>query len=460
MIKTLRYIITVCMVTIASASLMAQHNSVQLPGGVTEKDTNNAASESISVLNAGENIDDKIKDNIFIKVVVSKTHCYIGEPVLVTYKLYTRLHSQSKVIDQPTFNGCSVIEMTTDDLFPEQEIINNKNYKAYIIRKVQLIPLQAGIISLSRSSVENSISFFQNVTDALYEKNPITKKVILSNEPLNIQVNELPVKNKPADFNNAIGDFTISTKVLKQTDTVNENNSLQIIIKGRGNFQNVDLPIVHWPNSIEHFEATNDETIDDLSFPSTGKKIFTIPFVIKQEGSITIPAITFSYFNPTQQQYVNVSSTPITIAAKPAQNKFGIDVSKISNGVSNYKYLWIIVGLALIVGLLLWLGYRKKNNDTTISNEPTDKKKAGNIAIIEPVNYTEKINELLLEEDDAQFLSKAKLLVTTALQHEKDVAKNEQLRNIVTQCDEALYSSINKEHSRDQILIALEKNLC
>ena len=43
------------------------------------------------VLKKGENVSDKINKNIFIKVEVNKHACYVGEPVIVSYKLYTRL---------------------------------------------------------------------------------------------------------------------------------------------------------------------------------------------------------------------------------------------------------------------------------------------------------------------------------------------------------------------------------
>src|SRR5436190_5878290 len=38
------------------------------------------------ILKKGENITDKINKNIFIRVDASKTSCYVGEPIMVTYK--------------------------------------------------------------------------------------------------------------------------------------------------------------------------------------------------------------------------------------------------------------------------------------------------------------------------------------------------------------------------------------
>jgi hypothetical protein len=35
----------------------------------------------------GEDINDKIRKNLFVKVLVSKTNCFVGEPIVATYKL-------------------------------------------------------------------------------------------------------------------------------------------------------------------------------------------------------------------------------------------------------------------------------------------------------------------------------------------------------------------------------------
>jgi len=61
------------------------------------------------ILKDGENIPKKINKNIFIKVISDKTTCSVGEPIIVTYKLYTRLKAESNVTKSPSFNGFSVI---------------------------------------------------------------------------------------------------------------------------------------------------------------------------------------------------------------------------------------------------------------------------------------------------------------------------------------------------------------
>lgn len=69
------------------------------------------SSYSDYILRKGENPADKIKKNMLVRVEVDKNACYVGEPVVVTYKLYTRLKSESNMVKTPSFNGFSVLDM-------------------------------------------------------------------------------------------------------------------------------------------------------------------------------------------------------------------------------------------------------------------------------------------------------------------------------------------------------------
>ena len=92
------------------------------------------------VVKPGENVGDKIRRNFFIRVDVSKTECYLGEPIVATYKLYARLRSDSRVTRHPSLNGFSVYDMIdpSDDRVSVEKF-NGKNFSVHIIRKTQLI---------------------------------------------------------------------------------------------------------------------------------------------------------------------------------------------------------------------------------------------------------------------------------------------------------------------------------
>ncbi len=426
---------------------MAQ-NSVQLPGGVQLYD------DSYNVpylLKANEDVALTIKKNVFVRVSVSKTACFIGEPILVVYKLFTRLRSESKLVKQPEFSGCSVIEMTTNDLMAEMEIIDGKAYKSYIIRKVQLVPLQEGNLTLGTAQVENTISFFKTLNEANNDAPALTKTVTLGNAPLAIKVKPLPTEKQPDNFKNTVGNFSILAKVNKLTDTANDNNNLEITIEGKGNFQNLVCPTINWPNSIEHFDSDNSESIDRLNFPINGSKKFTIPFICKKEGKTIIPAITFSFFNAETKQYKTIATDSITINVLPAAGK--IDTSKLQAEVGNGKYILIVPCIAVIVGFILWLTFFKKSDKQEVIIRAVVEEKSEPIIAKTDV---EKLNDLLLIEDDKPYFQEAKIIALELLENEADTIKKIELQNLINACNETLYAD-NQNLTREMVFEKLEQ---
>ncbi len=406
--------------------------------------------ERSSVLMPWDDADKRIKENIFVKVIASKKICFVGEPLLVTYKLFTRLQSHSKIIDAPAFSGCSVIEMTTNDLKEEKEIINGKLFKTFVIRKVQVLPLQEGPLTLGEVAVDNNINFYQTTNGRLARTE---KQARLVNAPLVITVKPLPTDSTKPTISAVIGKFFMIGKVAKSVDTANDNNSLELIITGSGNFMNMSCPSVQWPNGIQAYEPKVTEMLDKLAFPVLGEKKFIIPFTCKHQGQFSIPAISFTYFDADSGRYV--SSTIDSIQLKVLAEVPIIDPEKVSDGITNIKYLWIIPVIAAIVGLILiYFSYKKRNkfNPTTIIanyEKVIDKKNA----IAESrVIYHEKLALLALNKNETNFYKDAKELATYLLQSNINDDKK-QLNEVIALCNEALYAF--RDSDREHILTIL-----
>lgn len=403
--------------------------------------------------------------NIFVKAFLSKSSCVVNEPVLVTYKFYTRLNGQSKVSQLPTFTGCSVQEMTTENTFPELEEINGKTFKSYIVRKVQLYPLHAGDIALGSASVENIFSIYNPETTLEDYRNGTggrqNKTVIVSSDPVTIHVSDFPEKNRPTNFDGAVGSFTIKAMVNKRNDTANENNSLQILIEGEGGFQNVSCPIIAWPKNIEAFEATTTEMVNKVVYPATGGKSFDIPFVAKVKGKFTIPAISFSFYDMQTHEYKTISTEDITINVAEAKAN-NIDPTKVHADITNFRYIWIVPAIALLAGIGWWLRFgRTKQPMPQQMIAAADKMiEAETIKEIERETIKEqtdvaKLNKLLLTDNDIEFFKQAKLFCQELLLKQTDATKKSSLETLINECNAVLYAS-STAISKDEMLRKLE----
>ena len=419
----------------------------QSSGSTDHSNISDAEIERASILLPSEDINKRIKQNMFVKVVTNKKACYVGEPLLVTYKLFTRLQSHSKVVDAPTFTGCSVVEMTTNDLKEEDEVVNGKVYKTYVIRKVQLFPLQEGLLQLGKATLENDVELYQQTTEGY--KN-ISQKIELKNDSVTLQVNPLPSDSEKHMFTGVVGKFFILAKVTKTIDTANDNNSLELKITGSGNFMNMVCPTIVWPANIQGYEPQASEILDKLSFPVLGEKKFIIPFTCKKVGDAVIPPITFTYFDADAKNFISVQSDSIHITVKPEIPL--IDSTKLSPEITNINYLWIIPIIASIVGLVFLYYSLRKRKVITKSSVSESKENSSNKENL--TNYNEKLATLLMLDDNKVFYSEAKLLASHLKESSLTESDMQVLNSIISLCNEALYAPVNA--NKDYIITTLQ----
>jgi hypothetical protein len=287
------------------------------------------------ILKPGEDVNDKIRKNLFVKVQVDKNSCFVGEPIVCTYKLYSRLSSESRVTKRPSLNGFSVYDMVDPGSDPVSvEKLNGKAFTVHIIRKTQLIPLQAGNIDLDPVEVENTVHFvkgggrqetrrgsIRDMLDQMMDDNnlgpEVDERVTLDTKPVTITVKPLP-ENKPANYNGAVGNFSIETSLANRSVAAQDEATLHVVVKGKGNLPVLAAPTIAWPSGFEAFEPTAKEDVNKTVAPMSGSKSFDYVFIPRTPGHYTLPAVSFSYFDPSSQTYKSAEGQPQDLQVTPA----------------------------------------------------------------------------------------------------------------------------------------------
>lgn len=351
------------------------------------------------ILKKGENPAEKINKNMFVRAEVDKSSCYVGEPVVATFKLYTRLKSESNMIKNPSFNGFSVIDLQQpNDMNYQIEKFNGREYNVYILRKVQLYPLLPGNLDLGITQIENNVHFIKaayaneqrdvfndllrDFADAVIPADAMEDhKVILQNKPLSIMVKPLPELNKPVNFKGAVGKFEIEAKVEKDRFTTDDAGKLAILISGQGNLQMINAPEIKWPEGIEGFDSKATDNLYKTTVPVSGRKIFEFPFTASQVGNYIIPAVEFVFFDSHDAAYKTVSTKPITITVakgtgKPKNiittDKYAPSDNFLTRFFSNRLRVVSVIAALIIICLIVWLkidGKQEKKSAETIIEE-------------------------------------------------------------------------------------------
>ena len=327
-----------------------------------------------SFLQPGESIAQKIQQNLYLSARLSKTVCYVGEPIQAEYAAYSRLNAESQVQRRPAFTGFSVLDMVADYAQPPGvEAVKGIPFYKHIIRKVQLFPLQAGSYAMDNAEVESVVHFrkpadrnmpIQELKRLLDPRSvgpvttvPYRHRVLLRSPEMQVTVLPLPENGQPASFSGAVGNFTITSVM----DTGKENR-LAVTISGWGNFPLITAPEIRMPAGLQAVPAGTAEQVSAELFPLNGSKTFYWDLIYAAAASYTIPPISFSYFDPANKRYQSIQTMPLTVtispAALPVNTLPGETEAPADTTALRYIGFGLVIALVLIV-LLVQLFRRK-----------------------------------------------------------------------------------------------------
>ncbi len=340
-------------------------------------------------LRPGEDPYEKIRNNLFVKVMVDKHNCYVGQPVVATFKLYSRLESSSDIVKNPGFYGFTVFDMINlNDRQISSEIINGKTFDVHTIRKMQLYPLREGNFSVDAMEVKNTVEFSrsvvnkkteQQIAEGVLKENTYTPEegsevfeTTIRTTPIAIKVKGAPLKNRPDSFNGATGHFAVNARILKDHLARNEEGILEIIVSGQGNFTQLAAPGIKWPSGIEGFEPTITEKLDRFSVPLAGNKIFHYGFLSSRQGEYEIPSIQFAYLNPDSGGYKIVSTPDLKVIVTAEEKIIQPAPSQTTVKGRNKKYTYWLAAAALLVAsaALIFMFIRRRSNKQITTSAP------------------------------------------------------------------------------------------
>ena len=419
-----------------------------------------------NILRPGENAIDKIKKNIFVKVETDRTTCYVGEPVIASYKLYTRLKSESSMTKNPSFNGFSVIDLgQQDQLSYKREKLNGREYNVYTIRKVQLYPLQPGNLLLEAAEIENTVHFikaeyakrqqdllgdmFRDFADAAIPQEGMEDhSLAVQSKPVSILVKPLPDINKPVDFKGAVGKFTLETALKKNNFTTDDAGNFTLIISGEGNLQLVTAPEISWPAGIDGFEPRITEDLYKTTVPVSGRRIIDFPFTVSTPGNYKLPSIKFSFFDAKEGRYKTTETKPIDlIVTKGTGKPKTVDTTRVNASKESLMNRFFssrlrvvsVVAILIILGLIFWLKAdrrkEKKLDAALVAEEEKikDREEPAETILSIPENPLAPAEESLEKNNGAEFYTVLSQSLKKYLSQKLGIATEELSKKTITE---------------------------
>ena len=267
--------------------------------------------------------------DLFLRVIPSKKSAYVGEQVVLTYKLYTKVPVSSVSLSKmPSYAGFWTKDVSDNSgtLKQSSEYINGIEYTTAEIQKVIVVPQRSGKLALDPMTMEciaqirternnnRSMDPFEAFfNDPFFNRNIVNVKKELSSQALTLEVKNLPENGKPASFAGAVGNYSFKSDIDKTELSTNEAVTLTLTVSGTGNVELLQMPEPVFPPDFEVYDPKISTSTNVGPQGLTGTKRAEYLAIPRRAGSFTIPSVEFSYYNSSTDSYEVLSSEPYEI---------------------------------------------------------------------------------------------------------------------------------------------------
>jgi batD protein len=231
----------------------------------------------------------------------------------IRYKLYATTEFEINSYEAPQYDGFLSEKQADDGRRQLQlESYQGRNYRTVDILSEVLFAQRSGTLTIPPSKIGLRVPIAQADDDPFFGSSMMGDREVRS-APVTIQVRPLPIEGKPADFSGAVGSFRMRAELLSKTPKTNESLTIRLTLEGTGNLKQVTSPTISFPQDFEVYDPkeTYEEKISATEV--YGKKIIEYFAIPRHTGAVTIPALTFSYFDPHLGRYETLHSQAFSL---------------------------------------------------------------------------------------------------------------------------------------------------
>lgn len=258
--------------------------------------------------------------DLFITAEPSKPVVYEGEPLILEYRIWTK-------VDVTNFGMTRVPEpegFWVEDVTPggqprvEQRSRDGTQYATAVIRRVALIPTGAGEHTIEPIGVEAQVrvrggrdpfsDFFGR--SSLFGTTTVPTTVLANS--VTIDVEPLPTE-APEPRSGIVGSLDVSASLDRDSVASNDAVTLTVRVTGTGNIRAIPEPRLELPSDFEAFPPEATESVRASEGGLAGTKTFEYVVIPRAPGQREIPSVRFSYFDDDAGEYRMARSEPLSL---------------------------------------------------------------------------------------------------------------------------------------------------
>ena len=281
-------------------------------------------------------------DQMVVELDFPDTPVYVGErvPITLRFRLTGRLKENLhqyvlrvpffaltemfQFLEPPGAAGTTQVAIQTPNGplsltgSAREEKRNGETYLIVEVRRIA-VPLRAGSLDIPPATldVEEGVRFRR---DLFGGRTPTQiRKWRSTDRARRLSVKQIPVDRTPESFAGAVGSgFSLAVSADRTVVKVGEPIALHFELRGDGNLETAALPRLDAegllpPTSFRVADGEIPGRLDD------GAKRFTAMVRVLDPGVHEIPALEYSWFDPTTEQFRSTKSRPIALSVGDAQ---------------------------------------------------------------------------------------------------------------------------------------------
>ena len=250
-----------------------------------------------------------------VSLIVSADTVRLGEQVdVVTAAWFPRdLRLQLRrppTLQPPVIDGVWSYPQATPPGIAVTRSIGGVAYDLFVAHQV-VFPLVAGTIAMPQAMLKYStpvaLQFFSQ-----------EERFALTSLPETLVVRPLPTEGRPAGFNGAVGSaLKLERRVTPSTARAGEGVAVELSLTGEGNTALWPPPEVQWPRTTRAYVDRVDEQVNSVAGRVGGVKTFRYLVVPDSAGPLTLPAVTYTYYDLAARSYrtLGAAAASLPVAA-------------------------------------------------------------------------------------------------------------------------------------------------
>ena len=328
----------------------------------------------------------RAQGDYFIRAEVSNRKPFIGEQILLDYKIYSLVNvSDIRQVSEPEYSNFSKIEVKEFPKSEQRVSLNGKTYVVKTLKRIALYPRKSG-----NTDIEPVIFRFDapqhmhnrsknNHSVEIDELDPFG--LLMPHEPVEMPTNTLNIEVQPTQQKSGNNELVnvdgFEATLRPEKININDVAALQLKITTHSDASQLFPPDVKLPPTLkisegklisENTNSESGEIVTDKTFE------YLISSSEKNSSNTQLPTtvetfkIPLTYFDTKQKKVVRIESQPLTLTIEDKvqtlaqQNSTTPTEGYKSKSFIDTYWLWLVGGLGgALVGLIFYLRSFQKN---------------------------------------------------------------------------------------------------